>query len=98
MQDAKASADAAEKLRVLIIDDEKNIRTTLTLCLEQMGCAVKAVASAVGGLAALHPEPYCLTFLDLRLGEADGLEMIPRLLGEAGECSPRFGLPRSDKR
>jgi response regulator RpfG family c-di-GMP phosphodiesterase len=45
MEQTKASAEASEKLRVLIIDDEKNIRTTLSLCLEQMNCYVEAVPS-----------------------------------------------------
>ena len=73
------------KLRVLIIDDEKNIRTTLSLCLEQMGCGVKAVSSADGALAALRHDMFDLAFLDLRLGEADGIELIPKLLAEAGD-------------
>src|SRR5436190_948318 len=32
-------------LSVLVVDDEKNIRSTLTLCLEQIGCHVTAVGS-----------------------------------------------------
>src|SRR5262245_16976975 len=84
MEDAKASADLTERLRVLVIDDEKNIRTTLSLCLEQMGCAVKSVASADGALAALHHDAFDLAFLDLRLGEANGIELISRLLAESG--------------
>jgi NtrC-family two-component system response regulator AlgB len=68
------------KLRVLVIDDEKNIRATLSLCLEQMGCAVTAVATAEAALAALRQEPHGLAFLDLRLGESSGLDLIPKLL------------------
>jgi two-component system, NtrC family, response regulator AlgB len=85
MEQIKASAEASEKLRVLIIDDEKNIRTTLSLCLEQMGCEAKAVASVDGALAALRHEPFDVVFLDLRLGEANGLEIIPKLLAESSE-------------
>lgn len=84
MEETKASTVSAEKLRVLIIDDEKNIRTTLSLCVEQMGCEVKAVASADAALTALHHEPFDLAFLDLRLGEANGIELIPMLLAESG--------------
>jgi NtrC-family two-component system response regulator AlgB len=65
---------------VLVIDDEKNIRTTLSLCLEQMGCIVTAVSASEAALAALRQQPYELAFLDLRLGEANGLDLIPKLL------------------
>jgi two-component system, NtrC family, response regulator AlgB len=68
--------------RVLIVDDEKNIRTTLSLCLEQMGCEVGEAASAENALTALTRQPYDLAFLDLRLGEASGLDLIPQLLAE----------------
>jgi NtrC-family two-component system response regulator AlgB len=70
----------SNKFRVLIIDDEKNIRATLSLCLEQMGCAVTAVSTPEAALAALRQQPYDLAFLDLRLGESNGLDFIPKLL------------------
>jgi two-component system, NtrC family, response regulator AlgB len=66
--------------RVLVIDDEKNIRATLSLCLEQTGCQVSAVSSSQNALLALAQQPFDLAFLDLRLGDANGLELIPRLL------------------
>jgi two-component system, NtrC family, response regulator AlgB len=70
----------SNKLRVLVIDDEKNIRTTLSLCLEQMGCTVTAVPTPEAALAALRQQPYELSFLDLRLGGTDGLDVISKLL------------------
>lgn len=85
MDAGKLSPDPTGKLRVLIIDDEKNIRTTLSLCLEQMDCYVKAVSSVDGALAALRHESFDVAFLDLRLGEANGLEIIPKLLAESAE-------------
>jgi CheY-like chemotaxis protein len=72
----------AKGLRVLVIDDEKNIRTTLGLCLEQIGCEVTAVASAEGALEALARQRHDLAFLDLRLGGSSGLDLIPRLLAD----------------
>lgn len=67
----------------LIIDDEKNIRTTLALCLEGMGCTAVAVASAQAALAALSQQTFDLAFLDLRLGETSGLALLPQLLAES---------------
>ncbi len=70
----------AETLRVLVIDDEKNIRTTLSVCLEQLGCRVTGISSVQGALDATGNQPYDLAFLDIRLGEASGLDLIPKLL------------------
>jgi NtrC-family two-component system response regulator AlgB len=70
-------------LRLLIIDDEKNIRTTLTVCLEGMGCDVEAVGSGAAALEALARTAFDIAFLDLRLGNESGLDLIPSLLAES---------------
>ncbi|HXV79274.1 MAG TPA: sigma-54 dependent transcriptional regulator [Candidatus Binatia bacterium] len=80
MEPQKPASLPAHKLRVLVIDDEKNIRATLSLCLEQLGCAVTAVSAPEAALAALRQQPYDLAFIDLRLGESNGLDLIPKLL------------------
>ncbi len=69
-------------LRILIIDDEKNIRTTLAVCLEGMGCQVEAAASSGAALEAISRLSFDMAFLDLRLGTESGLDLIPRLLAE----------------
>jgi NtrC-family two-component system response regulator AlgB len=68
--------------RVLIIDDERNIRRALAVCVEAMKCHVTECATFASALDALRLEPFDLAFLDLRLGRDDGLELIPRLLAE----------------
>lgn len=70
-------------LRILIIDDEKNIRATLAVCLEGMGCQVEGVASGSAALEALSHASFDMAFLDLRLGTESGLDLIPRLLSES---------------
>ena len=70
------------RLRVLVIDDEKNIRTTLGFCLEQAGCRVTAVASPDGALEALSQQAYDLAFLDIRLGQSSGLDLIAKLIAD----------------
>jgi NtrC-family two-component system response regulator AlgB len=77
-----AISTSGSNLRVLVIDDEKNIRATLSLCLEQAGCQVTAVPSADVALSTLARQAHDLAFLDLRLGDANGLDLIPKLLAE----------------
>ena len=75
--------EARDKLRVLVVDDEKNIRITLTLCLEQFGCEAIGVGTADGALHLLSQKAFDLAFLDLRLGDANGLDLIPKFLAES---------------
>ncbi len=69
-----------EKLRVLVIDDEKNIRQTLGMFLEKLGCEVQLASSSEAAISALARQSMELAFLDLRLGTERGEELIPKLL------------------
>ena len=82
-QGASPVAPTQQRLRTLVVDDERNIRTTLTLCLEEMGCEVLAVASASSALDAVRRQSFDLAFVDLRLGADNGLDLLPRLLTES---------------
>src|SRR5262249_60279436 len=68
-------------LRVLVIDDEKNIRATVAMCLEDMGCQVSGAASAAEARAAIADRAFEVAFLDLRLGTDNGPEVLSALLG-----------------
>ncbi len=67
-------------MRVLIADDEKNIRRSLALCLEAMGCEALEAATSAAALDLLARSACDLAFVDLRLGSESGLELIPKLL------------------
>ncbi len=69
--------------RVLVVDDEPNIRRTLAACVGALGCEVREAgdaAEAVSLAGSFLPE---VAFLDLRLGGEDGLNVLPRILHEA---------------
>ena len=67
-------------MRVLVVDDERNIRKTLVVCLQGLGCAVTEAAASEAALEALGRSAFDLAFVDLRLGKEDGLELLPKLL------------------
>ncbi len=69
-------------MRVLIVDDERNIRKTLSVCLQGFGCQVTESGSSASALEALARSAYDVAFVDLRLGSEDGLELLPKLLAE----------------
>ncbi|HEY2729103.1 MAG TPA: sigma-54 dependent transcriptional regulator [Polyangia bacterium] len=70
------------QLAVLVVDDEKNIRQTLRLCLESMDAEVTEAGTAPAALEAIGRTVFDLVFLDLRIGAQSGLELIPQLLAE----------------
>jgi len=53
---------------VLVVDDEKNIRHTLRICLESLGADVTEASSAPAALEAIRRTRFDVVFLDLRLG------------------------------
>jgi two-component system, NtrC family, response regulator AlgB len=69
-------------LRILIVDDEANIRIQLSLFLEASGHHVVAHGNIHDALAEASWQVFDLVFLDLRLGTDNGLDFIPRLLAE----------------
>jgi NtrC-family two-component system response regulator AlgB len=67
-------------VRVLVADDEKNIRHSLRVCLEGLGATVVEAPAAAAALAAAEREALDLCFLDLRLGDESGVDLIVPLL------------------
>jgi NtrC-family two-component system response regulator AlgB len=76
----KINDDKTNKLNILIVDDEINIRQTLSVCLESRGHRVIAVSNAPDALSEADRQVFDLAFIDLRLGTYDGLELMPTLI------------------
>jgi NtrC-family two-component system response regulator AlgB len=75
-------------LNILIVDDEANIRKTLMICLESLGHRAAAVGNPRDALAEAGRRVFDLAFVDLRLGTADGMDLIPELL----KACPRLAI------
>jgi NtrC-family two-component system response regulator AlgB len=79
--DAPAAAAAVGgRFRILVVDDEINVRRTLSISLEADGHAVTAVSNAADAVAEAARQPFDLAIVDLRLGLTSGLDLIPELL------------------
>jgi len=61
--------------KILVVDDEPEIRRLLKTCFEREGYAVAEAADAAGTRAALENDTVSLVTLDLSLGEEDGLSL-----------------------
>ena len=71
-----------ENHRVLIIDDERPVLMTLEALLKRHGYQVETAPTAAQGLKVLKSKSPTLVLLDLRLPDADGLEMLERIKSE----------------
>ncbi|KZE28633.1 two-component system OmpR family response regulator [Crenobacter luteus] len=68
-----------EKHRILVLDDEDEVRTLLSALLEEAGYAVSAVATSAEMFARLAAAPHALALLDLKLRGEDGLTVAREL-------------------
>src|SRR6185295_12437065 len=75
------------KRRIVIVDDEPNIGSSLRLILEREGYAVTVFESARRFQAEHAPGRADLYLLDVRLADGNGLELL-RSLGQRGESAP----------
>lgn len=67
-------------MRILVVDDEKNIRRTATLALESMDHEADAASCSATALAQLKASTYDAIFLDLRLSQENGLDVLEEFL------------------
>ncbi len=65
--------------RVLVVDDEPQIRRALRLVLRANGYEVSEVGTGEGALDALVIQPFDVMILDLMLPDLDGVEVCRRL-------------------
>ncbi|HTY18356.1 MAG TPA: sigma-54 dependent transcriptional regulator [Myxococcota bacterium] len=72
--------------KLLVVEDDKNIRRMLALFLESRGHEVRAVADGAAALAVLAEEPDVrLVLSDLRMAEINGLELLESIRGRYPE-------------
>ena len=65
--------------KILVVDDEANIRELFKVELEEMGYAVTTVADGILGLAALDTTKFDLVTLDMRMPDMDGIETLRKM-------------------
>ena len=64
---------------IALVDDDKNILTSVSMLLEQEGYHVRTFSDPAAALTALAPAPPDLAILDIKMPRMDGLELLRRL-------------------
>jgi CheY-like chemotaxis protein len=68
-----------EKKPILVVDDEKNIRLTLSQSLESLGFPIQTAVNGEEALQKLEEAEFGLLLLDLKMPGMDGMEVLHRV-------------------
>ncbi|MEM3010437.1 MAG: response regulator [Candidatus Bathyarchaeia archaeon] len=69
----------AENPRILIVDDDENIRKVLTTILEEEGYKVDTAENAKKAIEKTKRNFYNLALIDIRLPDMEGIELLTRM-------------------
>lgn len=64
---------------IALVDDDKNILTSVTIALESEGFKVRSYMEGASALKALSEKPADLAVLDIKMPRMDGMELLRRL-------------------
>ena len=67
------------KHTIALVDDDRNILTSVSMTLEAEGFAVRSYTDGESALASLSARPVDLAVLDIKMPRMDGMELLQRL-------------------
>jgi len=74
-----APAPACAARTIALVDDDRNILTTVSIALQSEGFATRVYADGQTALKALLENPPDLAIFDIKMPQMDGLELLQRL-------------------
>ena len=77
-QEPQAEPNAAQKC-IALVDDDRNILTTVSIGLQAEGFATRVYADGAAALKALLENPPDLAVFDIKMPRMDGLELLKHL-------------------
>jgi len=66
-------------MRILVIDDDDGLRTTIDMVLQSLGHEVVLAANVIDGLARAEDERFDVVLTDMNMPGLDGLEAVKAL-------------------
>ena len=68
-----------KNVRIIIVDDDENIRKTLKIILEDEGYVVDLAATGNEAIEMTQETAYNIALLDIRLPDMEGVELLKRI-------------------
>ncbi len=76
---AQAGADGANRPVIALVDDDRNILTTVSIALQAEGFSTRVYSDGETALGALLANPPDLAIFDIKMPKMDGMELLRRL-------------------
>ena len=73
--------------KILIVDDERNIRTTLKICLSGEGYEIETAVNGEDGLLKAEKDKYDLIFLDVKMPGLNGMKVLEEMRKRGNETN-----------
>ena len=74
-------------MRILVVDDEKNIRRSFSTALESMDHATTCASTSAAALSELRAQSFDVVLLDLKLAHENGLDVLEEIVRIAPQAS-----------
>jgi DNA-binding NtrC family response regulator len=74
-----------DKMNIMIVDDEKIVRESLFHWFNRLGHHVEKASSGFEALERLEKNPFDLLFVDIRMPEMNGIELLEKVKTEYSE-------------
>src|ERR1035437_467435 len=87
--------DQPMKQTIVLVDDDRNILTSVSMTLEQEGFQVRTYTDGESALHGLAARPADLAVLDIKMPRMDGMELLQRL--RARSAMPVIFLTSKDE-
>ncbi len=72
--------------RILVVDDEEELRLSVTGVLRRAGYEVEAAGDGASAMALVRQAPFHLLVTDFRLPDVDGLELMRQVRAAVPDC------------
>ncbi len=69
----------SDQKNILVVDDDKSVRTTFSSILRKEGYRVTAVENGYEAIKAIDEESFDLALVDLRMPGLDGIEVLEKI-------------------
>lgn len=79
LENLSEAQGGADMTTIALVDDDRNILSSLSMALEQEGFHVRTYSDGVTALTALQATPPSLAILDIKMPRMDGHEVLKRL-------------------
>ena len=79
VEDEPVPAQSETQRSIALVDDDRNILTTLSIALQAEGYATRVYSDGEAALKALTENPPDLAVFDIKMPRMDGMELLRRL-------------------